>query len=115
LGRDHLPISGSEVGNEWRSNYVPPYKSNGVLRDTFISSVGYKKGLVETRRQGIPTVLQSKFDIASLFIHRNLWRYIEGGDKSKGCTMNFFSQAVICVTLRFDCIGPNRTNSLHTM
>ena len=76
--------------------------------------MGYKKVLVETRRQGIPTVLQSKFDIAPLFMHRNLWRYIEGGDKLKCSKMNFFSQTLIGATLRCDCIGPNRTNSLHT-
>jgi len=102
------------LGMSGAKTMLPPtWRAQGQVY-FFSFVVGYKKGLVETRRQGIPTVLQSKFDIAPLFMHRNLWRYIEGGDKLKCSKMNFFSQTLIGATLRCDCIGPNRTNSLHT-
>jgi hypothetical protein len=33
-------------------------------------------------------------DITPPFVHRNLWRYIEGGGKSKYCTRENFSYQI---------------------
>jgi hypothetical protein len=86
LGRDRSPLSGAEFRNEWNYNCTPAekssYRAQGQIH-LFSFVLGYKCGFVETSRRGIPCVLQSKFDIEPPFVYRNLWRYIESGDKSK--------------------------------